>query len=262
MGYIKYPFFKYIFVYMQTIKITTSQNIDIEYQLASLGDRVVARIMDYGVFLGIYLVTLIILAIAGVFSNSGGAASGLVIIVVVWLILCVLYDLLCEIFLNGQSVGKKAAKIKVISLNGARPGIGQYLLRWIFRVIDFGITFGSLALISVVVTDKKQRLGDIVAGTTVVNSVPKNSFIELVFGTPPENYEPVYSQVSQLTDQDIVLIHDVIRNFNRTRNNILVYKLAIKLRDYMQVSYPREINEYQFLEIVLNDYNTMIAKTA
>jgi len=245
---------------MQTIHITTSQNIDIEYQLADLGSRIVARLLDYGIFLGIYFVVIIITLATGSFNNYNGAGQniGIIVAIAIWLVLCVLYDLLCEIFMNGQSIGKRAMKIKVISLTGTRPGVGQYILRWLFRVIDFGITGGSCALISVILTDKKQRIGDLVAGTTVVSL--KEKFTELVFGTPPENYEPVYNQVAQLTDQDVILIHDVIRNFNRTKNSGLVYKLAVKLKKHLNVSYSNEINEYQFLEIVLNDYNCFVAK--
>lgn len=245
---------------MQTIHITTSQNIDIEYQLADLGTRIVARLLDYVVYIGIYILALIITLTTGSFSNytGNGQNIGILIAVSLWLILCVLYDLLCEIFMNGQSIGKRAMKIKVISLTGTRPRVSQYLLRWLFRIIDFGITFGSCALMSVVLTDKKQRIGDLVAGTTVVSL--KEKFTEFVFSAPPENYEPVYSEVAQLTDQDVVLIHDVIRNFNRTRNSALVYKLAIKLKKYLNISYSNEINEYQFLEIVLNDYNSFVAK--
>lgn len=246
---------------MQTIQITTSQNIDIDYQLADLGTRIVARILDYVVFIGIYIIAIIITLITGAFSNYTGTGQNIGIFVALglWIILCVLYDLLCEVLMNGQSIGKRAAKIKVISLSGTRPGFGQYLLRWIFRIVDFGFTFGSCALISVILTDKKQRIGDIVAGTTVVSV--KAKFTEFVFGAPPEDYEPVYNEVAQLTDKDVVLIHDVIRNFNHTRNSTLVYKLAIKLKNFLNVSYSKEINEYQFLEIVLNDYNTFVAKT-
>jgi len=249
---------------MQTIKVTTSQNIDIDYQLADLGDRILARLIDYGVFFGFYFIAIIILGIfAGYINyyNGKGINIGIFIILGSWLISCVLYDLICEVFFNGQSVGKRAMKIKVISLNGARPRVGQYLLRWVFRIVDFGITAGSAAIISVALTDKKQRLGDMVAGTTVVNLSPKANFNELVFGPPPADYEPVYNQVTQLTDKDVVLIHDVIRNFNRTRNSTLVYKLAMQLKSYLNVSYSREINEYQFLEIVLNDYNSFTAKS-
>ena len=249
---------------MQTIKITTSQNIDIDYQLAGLGNRILARLIDYAVFIGAYWLMFIVMGIfVGLHNdyNSEGTNVGVIIIVCSWVFLCLLYDLICEIFFNGQSIGKFALKIKVISLNGARPRVGQYLLRWFFRLIDFGITAGSAAIICVALTDKKQRLGDLVAGTAVVNLSPKNSFNELVFGPPPADYEPMYNQVAQLTDRDVVLIHDVIRNFNRTRNSVLVYKLAMKLKSFLNISYDREINEYQFLEIVLNDYNSLTARS-
>jgi uncharacterized RDD family membrane protein YckC len=247
---------------MQTITITTSQNIDIDYPLADLGTRIVARLIDYGVFAGLYFIVFIILGlIVGLNNNYNGNGTniGIFIILGTWGVLYIFYDLVCEIFMNGQSFGKRAMKIKVISLNGARPTVGQYLLRWFFRIIDFGITVGSGALICVIVTDKKQRIGDIVAATTVVSL--KKNVVEFVFGDPPEGYEPVYDQVALLTDHDVVLIHDVIRNFNHTRNSGLVYKLAIQLKNYLNISYTSEINEYQFLEIVLNDYNTMITKT-
>jgi uncharacterized RDD family membrane protein YckC len=262
MVYINIQSSKYIFVYMQTIKITTSQNIDIDYPLADLGTRIVARLIDYGVFMGLYIVVFIIL---GVFVgmnnnyNSSGFNIGIFVIIGVWGILYIFYDLVCEIFMNGQSIGKRAMKIKVISLNGIRPTVGQYLLRWFFRIIDFGITLGSGALICDIVTYKKQRIGDVVAGTTVISL--KDNITEFVFGEPPAGYEPMYNQVALLTDHDVVLIHDVIRNFNHTRNSGLVYKLAIQLKNYLNISYTSEINEYQFLEIVLNDYNTMITKT-
>jgi uncharacterized RDD family membrane protein YckC len=249
---------------MRTIKITTSQNIDIDYQLADIGDRILARLLDYVVFAGLSIVVLIIFGIfSGLINYYSGDGSniGTYIMIGLWLLLCVMYDLICEIFFNGQSVGKRTMKIKVISLNGARPRVGQYLLRWVFRIIDFGVTGGSLAVITVALSDKRQRVGDMVADTAVVNLTPKNSFGQLVFGPPPADYQPVYSQVAQLTDNDVVVIHDVIKNFNRTRNSLLVYKLAMKLKSFLNVSYPREINEYQFLEIVLNDYNTITAKS-
>jgi uncharacterized RDD family membrane protein YckC len=122
---------------MQTIKITTSQNIDIDYQVAGLGDRIVARLIDYAIFIGIYFVCIIVFTIfIGINDyNSNGTNIGILIVIGVWLVMCVFYDLLCEIFMNGQSLGKRSMKIKVISLDGARPNVGQYLLRWIFRIM-------------------------------------------------------------------------------------------------------------------------------
>ena len=246
---------------MPTIRVTTTQNIDIDYDVASFSDRIAARLIDYFIYIIAYtFAILIILMVVG--SNGGnpeksGAAAGVAI--VVWLAVCVFYDLFCEIFLNGQSLGKRSVKIRVISLNGLRPTVGQYLLRWMFRIIDLGISFGSAAVLCVAFTDNKQRIGDIVAGTTVVKTTPSHNFDDLVFGPPPADHEPVFNEVTYLTDKDIVLIHDVIRNFNRTRNSALVYRLAMRIKKYLNVTYPSNINEYQFLEMVLNDYNYFTA---
>lgn len=247
---------------METVKITTSQNIEIDYQVARLGDRVLARIIDYAIFFGLYM--LCIMVFIGYTATSGTADSAtsnmrMLIVVCVWLGLCVFYDLVCELFFNGQSIGKHIIKIKVVSLNGARPSVGQYLLRWIFRIIDFGISAGSLALVSVALTDNRQRVGDMVAGTTLVKTEPQTQFKDLFFNHPGEDYQPTYTEVWQLTDKDITLIYDVIKNFNLTRNSDLVYKLALRIKDYLKISYPKTINEYQFLEIVVNDYNSLVA---
>ncbi|MDB5155969.1 MAG: domain containing protein [Mucilaginibacter sp.] len=252
----------YIFWQMQIVKITTSQNIDIEYAVASLSDRIAARLIDYAIFFSVY--AFIAAALVGVYSgelNSGGPVrpTKFIIMVGIWLGFCVLYDLLTEVFLNGQSLGKRFVKIRVISLTGTRPGIGQYLLRWFFRIIDFGLTLGTAAVVTVTFSDKKQRIGDMVAGTTVIKTAPLNRFSDLIFHNPTEGYMPNYKEVVQLTDQDVTLIHDVIRNFKMTRNSNLVYRLALRIKKYLNVSYPEEINEYQFLEIILNDYNSLIA---
>lgn len=248
---------------MQIVKVTTSQNIDIDYQVASLNDRITARVIDYVIFICVYSLFTMVFVVSQVGqgnSDNPFDTGGFLILVIVWLIACVLYDLLTELFLNGQSFGKRSVKIRVISLSGTRPGLGQYLLRWVFRIIDFGVTFGTAAVISVAFSDNKQRIGDMIAGTTVIKTAPLNKFTDLVFGPPAEDYKPTYAEVVQLTDVDVVLIYDVIKNFNRTRNSWLIYKLALRIKAFLNVRYPQEINEYQFLEIILNDYNYLIAK--
>lgn len=254
---------------MQTVKITTSQNIDIDYTVASISDRIAARVIDYFIFICFYSLFIILFTVVVGTGANGTAAvnniygqSGIVVLIIIWLCLCVFYDLLTEIFLNGQSIGKRSIKIKVISINGYRPTIGQYLLRWIFRIIDFGVTLGTGAIISVAFSANKQRIGDMVAGTTLIKTSPINKFDDLVFSPPPGDYIPTYNEVTQLSDQDIVLIHDVVKHFNRTGNSNIVYKLALRIKAFLHVVYPSNINEYQFLEIILNDYNYLVTKSA
>ncbi len=250
---------------MPTVRITTSQNIDIDYNIATLSQRIAARSIDYVVFMCAYsVIIMVFVSYAGLNPNQVDSARGMnesmfVILLGVWLALCVFYDLFTEIFLNGQSLGKRAIKIKVISLNGARPSIGQYFLRWVFRIIDFGVTLGSAAVVTVAFSDKKQRIGDMIAGTTLVQTTADDNFTDLIFKQPHIDHKSTYPEVMQLIDKDIVLIHDVIRNFNQTRNSVLVNKLAHRIKTFLNVEYPPQINDYQFLEIILNDYNYLSA---
>src|ERR1700743_890388 len=111
-------------------------------------------------------------------------------------------------FMNGQSVGKRIMKIKVISLDGTRPRFSQYLLRWLFRIVDFTLTSWLGGLITIILTDNGQRIGDIVAVTVVVRTTPRTTANNIVYANVDDSYQPVFAQASQLNDEDINLIHE------------------------------------------------------
>jgi uncharacterized RDD family membrane protein YckC len=250
---------------MQTVKITTSQNIEIDYEVAGLGDRVLARIVDIGVFTGIFyafyiVILMFFLTIVRDLQTGAGMPVALIVIGIVYSVVLIFYDLVAEVFFNGQSIGKFALKIRVVSLNGTRPTLGQFFLRWVFRLLDFVITFGIGAVISVAVSEKKQRIGDIVAGTTLVKTKPATVLSELYFTSPEEEYEPVFPLVNSLTDNDITLIHEVISNFKRTGNSSLVYNMALKVKDHIGAEIPSRMNDFEFLQTVVKDYSYITSR--
>ncbi|MGI4805711.1 MAG: RDD family protein [Janthinobacterium lividum] len=240
---------------MQTIKITTSQNIDIDYEVAGLGERIVARIIDFGIFI------LILIALAVVSATTGHQAMkqtlvGYIVLglYITWATCLIFYDLICEVFFNGQSVGKRIMKIKVISLDGARPSFGQYLMRWLFRIVDFLVTFQLAGLISVIITKNKQRLGDLAAGTTLVTTKPRTDASVLAFAPIQSDYVPVFQEVNQLSDRDVVLIHEVIHS----QNPVLVHQMATQIKTHISV--VSSLDDLRFLETVVKDYNFLMAK--
>src|SRR3569833_1526428 len=251
---------------MQTIRITTSQNIDIEYEVATLGDRFLGRIVDMGVIIGVYYV-LYIVAIIIIFGSSGAAIQGggmptfIIVMLIVLSIVYAFYDLVCEVYFNGQSLGKYAMKMRVVSLDGARPSISLFLLRWVFRVVDFLLSFGTVALISVAISEKKQRIGDIVAGTIVIKTTPKAKLDQLFFRPIGDEYEPRFLEVTNLTDNDIGLVHEVISTFRLTGNSDVVYNMSVRLQQHLSIACPREMNDYQFLERIAEDYNYLTSRT-
>ncbi|AYL97426.1 RDD family protein [Mucilaginibacter celer] len=241
---------------MDTIRITTSQNIDIDYEVAGVGERILAHIIDMALFIVIMLAVVLIGPALGSLSKVA-----LIVMIAVYAGLFVFYDLICEISMNGQSVGKKIMKIKVISLNGSRPSVGQYLLRWLFRIVDFTLTSGICGLICVIVSDNKQRVGDMVAGTTLIRTVPRTKMDNIVFTTPEEDsYQPVFPAVAQLADKDIELVSEVINTYIKTRNPVVVYNMAERIKSHIGVTPPEGMNDMLFLQTVIKDYSHIIAQ--
>src|SRR4028118_785707 len=154
---------------MNIISITTSQNIELEYELGSVGDRILGSIID-----GIIKTAYAIFVMATFVFGNSRVFSGLYIVFLVLLALpFVFYNLASELLLNGQSVGKKIMGIKVLSLSGEPPSFSQYLNRWVFRLVDFTLSGNMVGLIMVAATEKKQRLGDLIAGTILVKTKPR-----------------------------------------------------------------------------------------
>ncbi|MFD2285529.1 RDD family protein [Pedobacter petrophilus] len=238
---------------MDTIKISTAQNIDIEYEIAGLGERIAARCIDLAGFIVLYFLSVII----GLIASIGLSGLSFYVALIAFLILFVFYDLVCELFMNGQTFGKKALRIKVISLDGAQPTFGQYIFRWLFRMVDFGIPFGwgVVALVSVVVTKNHQRVGDILAKTTLIKTRPRTQIENVAFSfTLPDEYQPIFKEVLHLNDRDIELVYEVLTSYYQTGNPQLIYTMTGKIKEHILTTIPAGMNELQFLETVMKDY--------
>lgn len=242
---------------MSTISITTSQNIELEYELGSIGDRIIGRILDFLVLVGYGIV---IFAIIG-FGNLGRFMDKNVWFIIFFVAFPVLfYDLLSEMFLNGQSLGKKIMGIKVISLNGGQASFSQYLIRWLFRIVDFSFSGSLVALITVAASEKNQRLGDIVAGTVLVKTRPRTQISDTIFQAVHEdNYQVMYPEVINLRDQDVQLIKEVLKSVNQSGNAALAFHAQQKVEKVLNIR-SRHTDSKSFLNAVLVDYNYLTSR--
>lgn len=145
-------------------------------------------------------------------------------------------------------------KIKVISLDGSRPSLGQYLIRWLFRIVDFLLTFQLGALISVIVTKNKQRIGDLAAGTTLVLTRSRTVIDHLAFKPVEADYKPVFQEAGQLADRDLSLIYEVIQS----KNPVLIHQMANQIKSHLQIT--TKFDDLNFLETVVKDYSFLVAK--
>lgn len=236
--------------FMANIEIDTSQNVHLELEPGSLGDRILGRIVD-GLVLGAYMV------LAGIIvSMTGSTESGGMAVAFIFLLLALpimFYDLVLEMAFNGQSVGKKVMDLRVVSLDGQRPTLGQYLIRWLFRLVDFSLSFSLCALICVASSRKRQRLGDRVAGTAVVKITPRVTLQQTLYRPVQEDYAVQYPQAGRLREDEVQLIKEVLQHYQRTGNLILIDEAAGRVAEVLQVPPPGA--PFQFLDTVLTDYN-------
>lgn len=241
---------------MQTITITTPQNIELEYELGSLGDRIVGAIIDW-----LIIIAYVVVIIATIGLGHFGGLSGIYKFLIILLALpAVFYDLASELLLNGQSLGKKVMSIKVISLSGEQPSFSQYLIRWVFRLIDFTISSNMVGVIMVAVTEKKQRLGDLIAGTTLVKTKPRTALHDTWYEPATANtYQVTYPEVIDLKDHDVQLIKEVILSVRRTGNTMLALQAQQKIEQVLHIQ-SRQPEPMLFLQRVLLDYNYLTSQ--
>ncbi|MDB4922375.1 RDD family protein [Mucilaginibacter sp.] len=236
---------------MEIITVRTAQNIDIDYEIGGLGERILAYLIDWGIFVALTCITLI------VFPYIKG--TGMQIYFWVCYIILLFYDLFCEVFFNGQSVGKLVMKIRVISLDGARPKLSQYLLRWLFRMVDIWVTLGLGGLITAAMTENGQRIGDLVAGTAIIKTSPRTKVSNLIYRNTDSTYKPVFMEAGQLKDSDVELIHEVISNYFKTGNSAIVYTMADKIKEYIGVTPLPKMNNLLFLQTIIKDHSHIAA---
>src|SRR5688572_21612057 len=109
-----------------SFKIDTTQNVGIHFQLASPGERALAWCIDWMIKLSWILIIYEIFK----YSIFRGEDISTIIQLVAWLPVA-FYNLLSELFFNGQTAGKAICKTKVMKLDGTQPGLGNYLMRWV-----------------------------------------------------------------------------------------------------------------------------------
>jgi|WetSurMetagenome_2_1015567.scaffolds.fasta_scaffold37111_3 uncharacterized RDD family membrane protein YckC len=235
---------------MDQISIQTTQNITIEQTLASVGERIVAAIIDLA-FISVYVFLVFLYSLA---INSNQAT-------LILSIPLLFYHLACELFMNGQSWGKKIMKIKVVKSDGTAPDLIAYLIRWVFRIVDVLFLFGSIATISIILNGKGQRLGDIAAHTTVIRlkgTLMNKTIVEKL----PQNYSLVFSQINKLSDGDIYTAKEVVNYLDESYYSAEAVAMASKAKAALEVKMgiTSNMRSSDFLKTVIRDYNCFYSK--
>ena len=223
------------------IYINTSQNVQINYKISSIGDRLVAYLIDTLVIIGIVLGFVLI---------SDWIGTQLVLFLA--MVVVFFYHLISEITMNGQSIGKRNRGIRVMKKDGNAATFSAYFLRFLLRPID---SFYGLGLAIIFLTNNNQRIGDLAAGTVVVDVVTEDELLDQISGqkVSKTNEEIMYSGVTQLTDSEIQFIRKVLHKRAKEKYHVNVHELARKIAEKIDVNLDGAVS-YYFLERVVQDY--------
>ena len=240
------------------IEVQTTQNVTIDYETAGLGKRILGYLIDF-VILVLWIIGCIwILSITSSFGMDAVFAGdvGAIFIFILIFTPIIFYDLLFEILNDGQSPGKMLMKIKVVNIDGTTPSTSSFLIRWLFRLVDFSMTEGFLGVIMIAVTKKSQRLGDLLAGTTVIDLKLNNrnrelSITDLDFH---EDYKVSYVDVlDRLSDKDIQTITSIIEDRRMRDSDYFNQRLADRIKTI--TGYIYDGPDRVFLKKIVSDYN-------
>ncbi len=168
------------------MSISTPEGVDIDLTLAGVGSRFVATVVDQLLQWAVLLALAIAATLAGGAGGGGGAGGAgggggdldgggdsvaLAAVAVVALLVFAVqfgYHVLFETLASGRTPGKRWTGLRVVTTGGGPVTFTTSAVRNLLRTVDFLPAFYGVAIVSVLVTERNQRLGDLAAGTVVV----------------------------------------------------------------------------------------------
>ena len=231
---------------MRKVSIQTAQNVLIDFQVATLGQRILAYLLDLVVIgVGAAIIAFFLVSFFGDFQY-------------LILILFAFYTPASEILMNGQTLGKKAMKLRVVNVKGKEPTGLDYIIRWAFRLIDLYLSAYSVAVILISTSARSQRLGGILSNTMVVSMSGEMdlSLKDILRIDDRSKYTPQYEQVYRFSEDEMLTIKTVLDRYQKYRNPAhaeLLNAAAERCANVLSLN-QKPTNAHKFLKTVLRDY--------
>ena len=242
---------------MVALEINTTQNVNINFTAASVGERILAFGIDWLIKIAYIIVTYQIMF--NVFSIDTLIMDmdywSQIAIMLLFYLPVIFYSLIFEAILDGQTIGKRIMKIQVVKIDGYQASLSDFVIRWFFRIIDINLMSGVVALIAIVTSSKNQRLGDMTAGTAVIALKSKINISHTILEELKEDYQPTYANVIRLSDNDARIIKETFGKARATKDYQTLIKLRNKIIEVVGIKEVKHSNDVEFIDTILKDYN-------
>ncbi len=269
----------------ETLIIETPERVPLAFALASIGNRFLAVAIDHFIqYLTVIIIYWAFINLAGInaFGESEEASSVILsempkwtkalLIIAVFLIFSG-YFILFEWLWNGQTPGKRLLKLRVIREDGRPITLWEAIARNLLRIFDsapgFGFPIYSVGLISIFMSSRDQRVGDVFAGTVVIrerlDEAPtfaetfSNPVSDAAFRRVQKKTE-FQANVNSLTESEIEVVESFLRrrwDLTERQRLWMAWRIALPLMHKLKPNYNLQTFTYEgFLEEILSRFHT------
>jgi uncharacterized RDD family membrane protein YckC len=253
--------------------IDTPENIEFSYNVAGIGSRFLAAIVDTLILMVVQVVltTVMMTLLSAVEDAFGNALSS--ILLAVWILLTFVflwgYYLFFELAWNGQSPGKRAVRLRVVREGGRPTTFVSSAIRNLIRFIDFLPGFYGLGVLVMFIDPRARRLGDLAGGTLVVKERQAVSLESLSSRAEPlPMQQPAASAGQSLPNLHLISNHDydLVQDFLRRRQELgreSRMRLGVQLANTLHTRLGLQTSggdHEKFLEQVASDYRAEQAR--
>ncbi|MDA7716978.1 RDD family protein [bacterium] len=230
---------------MANLAINTTQNVNLAYKTVGIGERILAFLIDaFILWLYLFIVNFITALLGTAFIDNWtvfGIQSLLFLPIS-------FYSLFMHVVFNGRTVGKMVLKIRVVRVDGLPANWSNYMIRWLLRLVDIWIFLGSIGILSILFSNKHQRIGDAAAGTVVITTKQKVKISHTILEEVEEAYQPKFLNVTKLSDKDVRLIKETYHIALRSNDFKTMTELRNRVEEVLEIK--SDLYDRQFLDII------------
>jgi uncharacterized RDD family membrane protein YckC len=233
----------------RSVDVATGESVAFSYELAGLGSRFLALLVDLSIQIGVVILVALLLVWVAQAAPGGGKdlaptskiADAIVdsIFIIAAFMLFFGYFIIFEWRFNGRTPGKRLLGIRVVRDGGFPVDFTASVVRNVVRVLEFALGFYAVSAIATLLSPMNRRLGDLAAGTIVVRDNRYERTAPRSFGRDVENArDDVLVRDLTPSQRDLILRYAERRtNLSLAARTAVAAQIAASVRPKLAVSF-------------------------